>query len=242
MRLKRTFVALVLFGIAFGYVEAAVVVYLRTIFVPIRQAAFCTVPHNDLFPLLTEEHLRAAGPKYEGLLRTELGREVATIVMLAAAALAIAGNFRQWLAGFMIAFGVSDIFYYVFLRILIGWPPGSIVSGLMTWDILFLVPVPWVGPVIAPVLVSLSMILTGGIILRYEATGRPLRFRGLDWVAIFVGGLTVIVAFCWDWRHMAAGGLPHSFNWLLFAIGELIGAAGFLHALAGCWRKPGNGV
>ena len=230
MRLKRTFLALILFGIAFGYVEATVVVYLRTIFVPIRHETFRTAPDNDLFPLLTVENLQAAGPEYARLLGTELGREVATMVMLAAAGLAIAGNFRQWLAGFMIAFGVWDIFYYVFLRLLIGWP-----ESLMTWDILFLVPVPWVGPVIAPVLVSLSMILAGGIILWREAAGRPLRFRGLDWVSIFVGCLTVIVAFCWDWRHVMAGGLPHPFHWPLFALGEAIGTAGFLHAL--CLRR-----
>ncbi len=226
MQLKRTLLALILFGIAFGYVEAAVVVYLRTIFVPIRQEAFRAVDHNDLFPLLTVEHLQAAGPEYAGLLGIELGRELATIFMLAAAGLAIAGNFRQWLAGFMIAFGVWDIFYYVFLRLLIGWP-----ESLMTWDLLFLVPVPWVGPVIAPVIVSLSMILAGGVILGCEAAGRPLRFQRLDWAAIFAGGLTVIVAFCWDWRRLAAGGWPDPFNWPLFALGEAIGAAGFLHAV-----------
>lgn len=226
MRLKRTLLALLLFGIAFGYVEAAVVVYLRTIFVPVRDEAFRTVSHTDLFPLLTVEHLQAAGPEHARLLGTELGRELATIIMLAAMGLAIAGNFRQWLAGFMIAFGVWDIFYYVFLRLLIGWP-----ESLLTWDILFLVPVPWIGPVIAPVIVSLSMILAGGIILGREAAGRPLNFRRLDWVLIFGGGLTVIVAFCWDWRHMIAGGLPRSFHWPLFALGEAIGAAGFLHTL-----------
>ncbi|MGA2254021.1 MAG: hypothetical protein ABSG53_05110 [Thermoguttaceae bacterium] len=236
MRLKRTFLALILFGIAFGYVEAAVVVYLRTIFVPIRQKTFRTVAPNDLFPLLTAEHLRAAGPEYVGLLAIELGREVATIVMLAAAGLAIAGNFRQWLAGFMIAFGVWDIFYYVFLRLLIGWP-----ESLMTLDLLFLVPVPWVGPVIAPVIVSLSMILAGWAILWYEAAGQPLRFRRLDWVLVFVGGLTVIVAFCWDWRQLTAGGWPGSFNWPVYAMGEAIGAAGFLHALSSRPRNAKNG-
>ncbi len=226
MRLKRTLLALILFGIAFGYVEAAVVVYLRTIFVPIRQEAFRAVTHNDLFPLLTVEHLQAAGPEYGGLLGIELGRELATIVMLAATGLAIAGNFRQWLAGFMISFGVWDIFYYLFLRLLIGWP-----ESLLTWDLLFLLPVPWVGPVISPVIISLSMILAGGVILGREAAGRPLRFRWLDWVSIFAGGLTVIVAFCWDWRRLAAGGWPDAFPWPLFAIGEAIGAAGFLRAL-----------
>jgi hypothetical protein len=224
-RMKRTLLALILFGIAFGYVEASVVVYLRTIFAPIRQEAFRAVTHNDIFPLLSVEDLKAAGPEYASLLGTEFGREAATIVMLAAAGLAMASNFRQWLAGFMIAFGVWDIFYYVFLRLLIGWP-----ESLMTWDILFLVPVPWVGPVISPVLISVSMIVAGWIMLWCEAADRPLRFGGLDWAAIFAGGLTVIVAFCWDCPNTAAGGWPQPFNWPLFAVGEAIGVAGFLHA------------
>ena len=123
----------------------------------------------------------------------------------------------------MISFGVWDIFYYVFLRLLIGWP-----ESLATWDLLFLVPVPWIGPVIAPVLVSLSMILAGGIMLWFEAADRPFHFRGLDWVLIFAGGLTVIISFCWDWREMAAGGWPPPFHWLIFTLGEAIGATGFL--------------
>ena len=146
--------------------------------------------------------------------------------MLAAAGLAIARNFRQWMAGFMIVFGVWDIFYYVFLRLLIRWP-----QSLATWDILFLVPVPWVGPVITPVLVSLSMILAGGAILWREAVDRPIELSQLHWAIIMLGGLTVIVAFCWDFCHMAAGGMPQSFNWPLFALGEAVGIGSFLHAL-----------
>jgi hypothetical protein len=132
----------------------------------------------------------------------------------------------------MIAFGVWDIFYYVFLRVLIGWP-----ESLMTWDVLFLVPVAWVGPVVTPLLVSVSMIVAGWIILGSEARCRPLYFRRLDWASIFVGGLTVIVAFCWDWRHLTAGGWPRPFQWPLFATGVAIGAAGFLHAL---FSRPRN--
>ncbi len=229
MRLTRTFLALLVFGIGFGYVEAAVVVYLRAIFAPIRHETFRAVPHNDLFPLLSVDDLRAAGPENAGLLGTEMGRELATIVMLAAAGLAIAANFRQWLAGFMIAFGVWDIFYYVFLRLLIDWP-----ASLLTWDILFLLPVPWVGPVIAPALVSVSMILAGVLILWREAASRPIQPHWIDWMAIFLGGLMVIVAFCWDFRHTAAGGWPHAFNWPLFAVGEALGAVGFLHAV---WKR-----
>jgi hypothetical protein len=231
IRFARTFLALVLFGAAFGYVEAAVVAYLRAVLAPVRQAAFRPEDDNGVFPLLTTEQLEKAGPDYAHALRIEAGREAATLVMLAAAGLAVAGNFRTWLAGFMIAFSVWDIFYYIFLRLLLGWP-----DSLMTWDILFLLPVPWVGPVIAPVLVALSMVLAGGAILWRDSCGRPIEFRGVNWALIFGGGLTVIVAFCWDWRQMSAGNAPHTFNWPLFALGEVIGLAGFVHA----WRQRGE--
>ncbi|MBK6833902.1 MAG: hypothetical protein IPG89_06345 [Bacteroidetes bacterium] len=58
----------------------------------------------------------------------------------------IAGKTRLTrFAYFIIAFAIWDIFYYVFLYVLLQWP-----ESLFTWDILFLVPVPWTGPVIAP--------------------------------------------------------------------------------------------
>ena len=230
MKLTRILLALGLFGIAFGYVEAAVVAYLRTIYVPIRHATFQAVANDDLFPLLQVEHLHAAGPQYVRLLRMELGRELATLVMLAAAGLAIGRSFREWLAGFMIAFGIWDIFYYVFLKLLLGWP-----ASLWTWDILFLLPVPWVGPVIAPVLVSLSMIVAGVVVLWRESRGRPVHCGRLHWFLIALGGLVVIAAFGWDFQNTAAGGWPNPFNWPLFTLGEAIGVAGFVHAL-GCRR------
>ena len=225
MRFTRTFLALLLFGAAFGYVEAAVVAYLRAVLTPVRQADFRPEDDNGVFPLLTTKQIDKAGPEYVHALEIEAGREAATLVMLAGAGLAVAANFRTWLAGFMIAFGVWDIFYYAFLRLLLGWP-----GSLATWDILFLLPVPWVGPVVAPVVVALSMVLAGSVILWRESGGRPIKFGVADWALIFVGGLTVIVAFCWDWRNTSAGGWPHPFNWPLFVCGEVVGLAGFLHA------------
>ena len=225
MRLTRVLVALVLFGVAFGYVEAAVVVYLRVHYDPIRRDAFGEQPAGELFPMLRLERLEEAGTQYTHMLWTELGRELATLVTLAAAGLAIASNSRQWLAGFMIAFGVWDVSYYVFLKLLIDWP-----ASIWTWDILFLLPVPWVGPVIAPVLVAVSMIAAGSAILRRESREQPIRFRGFHWLTIGVGGLIVILAFCWDFRNVSIGGLPNPFHWPLFALGELVGLAGFVHA------------
>jgi hypothetical protein len=232
MRLVRVVGGLVLFGIAFGYVEAAVVVYLRAVCEPIRVSVLGGNPPDAVFPLLTLEQLAKAGPAYTHLLAVELGRELATLVMLAAAGLAAGGGFVAWLAGFLIAFGVWDIFYYVFLKLLVGWP-----ASLWAWDILFLVPVPWVGPVIAPVIVSLSMIAAGVVVLCRESLGRPFRFRWFHWAAICGGGVLIVAAFCWDWRNAAAGAWPNLFHWPLFAAGEVLGIGAFL---AAWWQRPEN--
>jgi hypothetical protein len=177
--------------------------------------------------LLSLDQLQAAGQQYVRVFQTEMGRELATLVMLAAVGLAAGRTFREWLAGFMIAFGVWDIFYYVFLKVLIDWP-----ASFWSWDVLFLLPVPWIGPVIAPVLVSLSMIVAGAVILWRELLGRPVRSGRLAWALIVFGGLAVVAAFCWDFRNTTAGGWPHSFNWPLFSFGEAMGIAGFLHAVS----------
>ena len=217
--MKRTIAALFLFGITFGYVEASVVVYLRAIYEPLRQS-ISPRPLNELFPLITTRQLQAAGPEHVKRLLTELGREAATILMLAAIGLAVARTFTEWAAAFLIAFGVWDISFYLFLKILIGWP-----ASLFTWDLLFLIPVPWASPVIAPVIVSFTMIVCGLIALR-----RPIRIRPLEWVAILTGGVIIVIAFTLDYQNTTAGGMPNPFNWLVFILGELIGLAGFFAA------------
>jgi len=133
---RRVAAGLLLFGISFGYVEAAVVVYLRTIYDPIRRQIDPARPSGDLFPLITPEQIRTAAPGISRLLVVEVFREAATIVMLAAVALVIAGGLKFWLPAFAVAFGAWDLFFYVFLKILIDWP-----ASVYTWDILFLIPV-----------------------------------------------------------------------------------------------------
>ncbi len=217
--MRRAVAALFLFGISFGYVEAAVVVYLRVIYDPIRQRIHPERRPTDLFPLITPQQLADAGPENPRRLIIEVGREAATMVMLAAIALAVARNFNAWIASFAIAFGVWDISFYAFLKLMIHWP-----DSLRTWDILFLIPLPWVGPVWAPVLVALSMIVCGLIALRYEGlTGKPLH-----WMGVLAGAAVIVLAFVWDFRNTTAGGWPHSFNWPLFLIGEAIGISAFL--------------
>src|SRR6185503_3838994 len=117
-----------------------------------------------------------------GLGPVELGRELATMIMLFTVG-ALAG--RTWRArvGYMlIAFGVWDIFYYVFLKLMCGWP-----HSLLDWDILFLLPLPWWGPVLAPVLIALLMIVWGTLASQFERTRPPSLSNWGVWLLNFIG-------------------------------------------------------
>ena len=224
--LPRVFAVLALFAVSFAYVEAAAVVYLRALYEPIHQHYFPGRAPGDLLPIVRLEQLQAREPQATHWLGVELTREFATMLLLAAAALAVARDFRQWLAAFMIAFGLWDIFFYLFLNLLIDWP-----GSLNDWDLLFLLPVPWVGPVWAPLVVAGSVVAAGVLILRREAAGRPpLRLGWVQAAALVVGGLVIVLAFCWDFENTAEGRPPNAFPWPIFATGEAIGLLGLFHA------------
>jgi hypothetical protein len=218
----RAVAILLLFGIAFGYLEAAVVSYLRILHEPARRHFYPNRPAGELFPLLTLEQVRAAGPEQRKTLFAEIGREAATMLMLAAMALAVARNARQWTAAFGIAFGVWDIVFYAGLKLLLDWP-----ASLLTWDILFLIPVPWVGPVIAPVVVSMAMVAGGVWCLRRESAGRPLRIGLRNIVGVVMGALVIVLSFTLDYRNIMAGGMPHPFHWGVFGLGLGIGVLSY---------------
>ena len=152
----RSLIAVVVFGVAFGYVEAAVVFYLRRllgyhtdysvvgrhVYLNLGFIAFVTPDH----PVLGSD----------AVTRAETAREAATIVMLAAVAYLAARSVRRRLAAFLVAFAAWDLTYYVWLRVLTGWP-----ARLSDLDVYFLIPVTWVGPVITPVVIS-TLMLVGG--------------------------------------------------------------------------------
>ena len=217
---KRTVIALLLFGAAFGYLEAAVVTYLRALHEPARQQFYPGRSPAELFPLLTLEQLRASGIEQQRTLLTELGREAATLLMLAAVAIAVARNAAEWAAAFVIAFGAWDLTFYLFLKVLLGWP-----ASLMTWDILFLIPVPWTGPVLAPVLVSAAMIGVGTWHLRV-----PVRIRAAHWSGILIAAVIIVVSFAMDYQNIMAGGVPRRFNWWVFATGLGVGVLSYFRA------------
>jgi hypothetical protein len=228
---KRTVIALLLFGTAFGYLEAAVVSYLRFLHEPVRRRFYPERPPGNLFPLLTRQQA-AADPQQQKIVWIEIGREAATIVMLAGIALAIATNAGQWAAAFVIAFGTWDITFYVFLEMLLDWP-----ASPFTWDILFIIPVPWVSPVLAPVLVSAAMIGAGVWHLWREATQKPVHLGRWNWSGMVVGAATIIVSFTLDSGNVAGGGMPRPFHWPLFGAGMTVGLLGYISAAVGVARK-----
>ncbi len=206
--MKKTLAAVAAFGIAFGFVEAAVVVYLRLHF----------YPGGLSFP--------AAGIP-ANLALIEVAREAATIVMFVAVGWISAQRPLARFAYAAFAFGLWDIFYYVFLKILLDWP-----SSIFTWDVLFLIPHPWLAPVLAPVIVSLCLIASSVIFLSREAAGRPLRVGPPHWVLAGLGGILVLWSFLANPDAMARQEPPGSFDWLLFAAGVCAGIAAFLLVLS----------
>jgi hypothetical protein len=217
---------LYLFGIGFGFVEAVVVVDLRAILTPavVRIAGHSS---EDRFPLIPFDRITSDDPAVARLMRIEVWREAATMILLAGVGLAAGRSFVGRFAAFVVGFGVWDLTYYLFLKLLIGWP-----ASVWTWDVLFLIPVPWAAPVLAPALVAATMVLAGSIVIAEEAAGRPFRVSRWDWLALVAGGLVLIASFCWDWRNIAAGGLPNPFAWPLYTAGEVMAVGGFVHA----WR------
>ena len=208
--ITRRTVAVVAFAVAMGYVEAAVVVDLRA---ALGLAAAPTFP------------LQQAGPA-EHLALIEVGREFATLVMLGAIGCAISRRGWESLAWTAVAFGVWDIAYYGWLNVFIGWP-----ASIFDVDLLFLIPVPWVGPVWAPVAVSLTLVTFGLLVARRYAIGPELVIRIRDVVAGLLGGAVVLLSFTFDARNILDGGVPGWFPWPLFVVGLLIAAAGAIDVL-----------
>jgi hypothetical protein len=212
--------AVTLFAVAFAWVEAAIVFYLRTL-----------VDRLDPYqpnPL----------PLAEGVVWVELVREAATMIMLAMVGL-LAGNSRVTRLGYaLIAFGVWDICYYLFLKPMSGWP-----GSLLDWDILFLIPLPWWGPILAPMLIGVLLIAWGTLVTQMEslqpralANGRVLGLTG-------TGMLLALYVFMTDAIRVAPEGeaalremLPTKFNWPLFLVAWMLMAAPVGHLLALFWR------
>ena len=217
--LVKTVVWLTVFSIAMGYLESAVVIYMREL---LYKGGFA-------FPVQPVSKL---------ILVTELGRELATIIMLIGVGVMAGKTFAQRFVFFLYSFAIWDIFYYVFLKVLLNWP-----ASIFDWDILFLLPVPWVGPVLAPFLISLTMVLLMWLVLYLETKTEKVCFDKWVWLSFTGGSLVLIWSFCTDYvsilQHksnepgvdmlsMMKSYIPEIYHWEIFWMGELLIVTGML--------------
>ncbi|MBL0033080.1 MAG: hypothetical protein IPP27_13230 [Bacteroidetes bacterium] len=224
--IKSTMLWLTLFGIAMGFLETSVVIYLRKIY----------YPDGFRFPLVEIGN---------DILLVEILREFATMIMLLSIGLLIGKTKLQRFAFFIFSFAVWDIFYYIFLKILIDWP-----ESFLTPDILFLIPVPWVGPVMTPIILSISMIVLSFIILRHEESQKSNSLLRRDWVLLISGSLIAIISFLINFiktleemmmssvfgNKMSIEIIEPNFsylNWTVFGIGECL----IVYAIIGIMKK-----
>ena len=196
----------VVFAVAMAWVESAVVFYLRSMIGRIKP--------NQPVPL----------PIISVFASVELPREAATMVMLFAVGVLAGRTWRARIGYTAIAFGVWDIFYYVFLKMICGWP-----HSLLDWDVLFLLPLPWWGPVLAPVLISLLMILWGTLASQFEQIHPPALSNRRVWILNLIGIALALYVFMADAIAVSHHGLeairtvlPERFNWALFCVAFLL--------------------
>lgn len=203
---KGRLLTVVVFAGAMAWVESATVAYLRTLLNRVEPYQQRPLPIVSLF------------------VGTELAREAATVVMLLSLALLAGKTWRERCGYFMVAFGVWDIFYYVFLKIIVGWP-----HSLFDWDVLFLIPLPWWGPVLSPVLMSIILIIGGILMTDLDGTASLFTPSRVSWVFCAAGLITALYVFMATAIHDLLGDsrgihniLPTQFNWLVFDVALLM--------------------
>ncbi len=193
-----------IFGIAMAYLESAIVVYLRQYY----------YPNGFDFPIkIIPTHIVAI----------EIGREAFTLIMLWFVARMSFKPFKEKFALFIFTFGVWDIFYYFWLKIFLNWP-----EGMFDWDILFLIPVPWVAPWLVPVIFSSGLILAAILILNYPERFETKILRKLEWIGEIICAAVILLTFIWQTSFIVEGGIPSYYPWWLFLIAMSSGLFIFL--------------
>jgi hypothetical protein len=211
----------VAFAVAMAWVESAVVLYLRSL----------TQEFDPYKPDQT--------PLTQGIIGAELVREFATLLMLASVGWLAGQTWRSRVALALVAFGTWDIFYYVFLVPLTGWP-----RSLLDWDILFLLPLPWWGPVLAPVVIAGLMIAGGSLVALRDSPQQPIWPARHTSLAALVGGALALYVFMEDAMRALPQGLerlmplrPERFDWPLFLL-AVVGLSAPVVELAWRARRP----
>jgi hypothetical protein len=214
--MTKRFLGVSVYAIAMAYLEAAVVVYLRALL------GLTDITDVDV----------SLGPY--GLV--EIGREAATAVMLAAVGWMAGRHWKERWAYGLFAFGLWDVFYYIWLRVLLSWP-----ESLMGWDLLFLIPLPWWGPVLAPALIAVLICVAAVMAVVRMERGQRLGITPVRLVTALGGALLALYVFMLDAIHALLAGpvdwdtlRPSSFKWPLFLVALVLMA---LPTLTATWPK-----
>lgn len=209
-----------IFACAMAYVESAAVVYLRRV-------------------LGVTDLIRDVAPFDPLIAGIEVGRELATLIMIAALGWAVGRSTQARWAIAWFTFGLWDIFYYVWLRVFISWP-----GSLLDPDVLFLVPLPWWGPVLTPILIALLAVVGGIWAVRLDDAGLTIRPGPVRWVAFFAGNIIVLYAFMADAIHALPASSeelgrlkPTAFLWLVYGSGLMLMCWSALSALWAAQRS-----
>ena len=209
-----------LFAITFAYVEAAIVVYLRQMY----------GIHNLLQDI----------PAFDPMIAlVEVGREFSTLVMLLAVGWA-AGRSLQTRLGFtFFAFGLWDIFYYIWLKLFINWP-----ESLLTTYILLLLTIPRWGPVIGPVLIASFIVIGGSLAVIADDREHVVRFSAIKGIILIEGILVLLYSFMENSLAALPADVntlsqlrPSTFNWPIYLIGLIV--AGYI-VLQATWPGAQN--
>ena len=211
-RARGTVIAVLAFGIAFGFLEATVVVYLRA-----------AIGAGTALP--------ADGPAFDSYVALEVVREVTTLVMIAAVGWLAGRGGLERLAWAAVVFGTWDITYYAGLRMVTGWPP-----ALDAWDVLFLVPAAWVAPVWAPIVVSGALVGVGLLAGWRLRTGGRVAVGRLEAIGGLIGGALVIASFLVDSARVVAGDLDPWSGSPVFWAGMAVAGLAAARALRGSMR------
>jgi hypothetical protein len=202
--------AVIAFAVAMAYLESAVVVYLN---IALGGAV------GEIFPL--KPAIEAGN-----LVAIEIGREAATLVMIATIGIVAGRSPLERLAWSAVVFGTWDIGYYAWLYVFAGWPP-----SLTTTDLLFLIPVPWAGPVWSPIAVSLALVGFGLAAAHRLRDAKELRVVRWHLAAGLTGGLLVILSYTLDALRLIDGGYPGPYPWPIFLAGMAVAAIAAVDAL-----------
>lgn len=195
---NRNLLWVTLLTLAMGMVESAVVIYLRELY----------YPGGFKFPVQ---------PTSTTVAITEVIREIATMIMLLAIGMLAGKSKTGRFAWFIYSFAIWDISYYLFLYLIIGWP-----LNLSEWDILFLIPIIWTGPVWAPLLLSALMIVLALSILYFFNQRQTAVLKMREWVFLIGGAIVVIISFCKDYYQFVTSQHPNISNTQLFFSKEAI--------------------